>query len=280
MQKWNQITIVGMGLIGGSLGMAIKRNHLANRVVGLSRSTKTLTAAKRKRAIDDGTTNPKKAVEEADIVVIASPVDLIVPIAKLLTKSMRPGSLLTDVGSTKGEIVHSLDRMTPPHIKFVGSHPIAGSDQRGIEAAKADLFTDTACIMTPTRKTSKTALNQLKKLWRGVGQSVVTMSPLAHDRLLAGTSHLPHLVASCLAEAVSHQGLKKAPRSFLDMTRIAQSDPDLWDDIFMSNRDELLAVMARFEKTWTAFKADIEKGRRAPLRKRLQRTQESRRQLA
>ncbi len=279
MQNWNQITIVGLGLMGGSLGMAIKRNKLAKKVVGLSRNSKTIAAAKRKRAIDEGTTNVKKAVEDADIVILATPVDLIVPMAKHLAKQMRPGSILTDVGSTKGDIVRTLDRVMPAYIKYVGSHPIAGSDQRGIAAAQKDLFEDTSCILTPTRKTSKSAINQVKRLWRGVGQTVTTMTPLAHDRLLAGTSHLPHLVAACLTDAVSQQGLEKTPKSFLEMTRIAQSDPDLWDDIFISNREELLGVMDRFEKTWMAFKTDLEKGRRSTLRKRLEKTQAERQEL-
>src|SRR3989338_377922 len=153
MTLFKQVTIVGLGLMGGSLGLAIRRNRLASTVVGLSSHAATLRRAKARGAINSGTTNAKQAVQDADLVVLATPVDTIVPLALRLTTWMRPGSILTDVGSTKATIVNALERRLPRHVAFVGAHPLAGSEQRGIEAAEAWLFDGAVCVLTPTPHT-------------------------------------------------------------------------------------------------------------------------------
>ncbi len=250
MTPFNRVTIIGLGLIGGSLGMAIKRRGLAHKVVGLSRKRSTIQEAKRLRAIDEGTTDSVRAVSDADLVVLAAPVEAITPLAQRLAASLKEGSVITDVGSTKAKIVRELERSLPRWVSFVGAHPLAGSEKRGIAAASAQLFDGSRCILTPTARTNPTALRKVKALWSALSVDVVTLSPKQHDRLLAQTSHLAHLVAFGLVAATDRQALAIAPRSFLDATRVAKSDPDLWDDILLSNQKAILAAMDRFEKRW------------------------------
>ena len=253
MPRFNQITIVGLGLIGGSLGMAIRRKRLARRVVGLSRTPATIRRAARVGAIDNGTTDARDAVRAAGLVILATPVDLIVRDARRLSPWMRPGSIVSDVGSTKAAITRALGAL-PHGVAFVGAHPLAGSEKRGIDAAEPMLFDGSVCILTPTRGTDARALAAVRRLWQAVTRRVVTMSPERHDRLLAAVSHLPHLLAFSLVGATPTAALPLAPRSFLEATRVAKSDPDLWDDILLSNRDAVLAGMARFDARWRQFR--------------------------
>ena len=269
MPRFKQVTIVGLGLIGSSLGMALRRRKLAARVVGLSRSRITCAQAKRAGAIDLGTTETRQAVAEADVVVLATPVDTIVPHAHRLAHAMKAGALLTDVGSTKREIVEQLERSLPARILFIGGHPLAGSERRGLEAADANLFDGAVQILTPTSRTPRKALALARKLWEPLAGTVLVMPPADHDRLLAQTSHLPHLLAYTLAQIVNPAPLPKAPRSYLDMTRIAKSDPDLWNDIFLSNRRELLVAMDKFHHEWHKLRALLLRGRRAQLHRLL-----------
>ncbi len=269
MAVFNRVTIIGLGLIGGSLGMAIRRKRLAKQVVGFSRKPSTLKLAKKNGAIDSGSTNLRAAVSGADIVVLATPVDWIVPLGKKVARWMKPGSVLTDVGSTKAIIVAALDKALPAPVSFVGGHPVAGSEQQGIEAADPSLFDGSFCILTPTHKTRPRALKQATALWKPLVAELMRMDPKKHDRLLGATSHLPHLLAFALAGAVSPAGLPQAPRSFLDMTRIAKSSPDLWDDILLNNRRELMKSMDLFSKQWLAFRKALAANNPKALRKLL-----------
>lgn len=264
MPRFKQVTIVGLGLIGGSLGMAVRRQRLAREVIGLSRSRSTVRRAKQRGAIDEGTTDPRGAVRDAELVVIATPVDTIIPYAMRLARLMRPGSVLTDVGSTKAHIVEALERRLPGEIPFVGAHPLAGSERRGLTAASAQLFDGSICIVTPTARTDRRAVKTLRQFWSPLVRQVVTMRPRQHDRVLAGISHLPHLVAYSLVRSVN-DAQPRPPQSFLDMTRIAQSDPALWDDIFLTNRAELLAALRRFERELHRVRACLARGRGASL---------------
>jgi len=183
---------------------------------------------------------------------------------------MRVGSILTDVGSTKGQIVRTLERLLPPQVAFVGAHPLTGSEQRGLEAARPDLFDGSLCVVTATPKTPRRALRLVTQLWKPLVRRVVVVAPQTHDRLLAQVSHLPHLLAFCLIEATNRGALPFAPRSFLEVTRVAKSDPDLWDDIFFSNRSALLEAMDRFERSWRRVRTMLEKSDRRTLQRFLQ----------
>ncbi len=276
MPLFKRVTIVGLGLIGGSLGMAMQRRRLATTVVGLSRKPATLRRAKARRAIDVGMTDARRAVQDADLVILATPVDRIVPDARRLAHWMRPGSILTDVGSTKAHIVSTLDQRLPQHVAFVGAHPLAGSEQRGIEAAQPRLFEGSLCILTPTTHTDPRSLRRVKRLWSAVAHRVIELSPQQHDRVLAATSHLTHLLASCLTLTADSQPLPCPPPSFLEMTRIAKSDPDLWDDIFVTNRVALLHAMDRFDHQWQTLRTLLKRQDRAALRRLLTRAQTTR----
>ena len=276
--RFKQVTIVGFGLIGGSLGMALRRRRVARTVVGLSRRASTARRARSAGAIDTGTTDPAAAVRDADLVVLATPVDLIAPTARRLARFMRSGSVLTDVGSTKAAIVRALERRLPRGVSFVGAHPLAGSERQGLDAADGRLVDGAVCILTPTGKTPRHATQAVAQLWRRLGARVVTMSPRDHDRLLAGASHLPHLIAYALANAIAPPATC-APPSFLEMTRIAKSDPELWDDIFLSNRSPLVAAVERFRRELQALETLVARGSRAQLRRALRRAQSKRNAL-
>ncbi len=258
--------------------MALRRRRVARAVVGVSRRPASWRRAKRLGAIDWGTTDLARAVAGAEVVVLATPVDAIVPCGRRAARSMRPGSVLTDVGSTKAAIIRALERGLPRGVPFVGAHPIAGSEQQGIGAATKRLFDGSVCLLTPTARTSPRALAAVRRFWTPLVGAVITMSPSQHDRLLAGISHLPHLVACSLVGAATGS-LPRLPQSFLDMTRIAQSDPDLWDDIFLSNRANLLEAMDRFERGWRRLRAAVARGDRVALRRLLRRAQAARHAL-
>ncbi len=265
---FSRIVIVGMGLIGGSLGMAIRRKRLSREVVGFSRTTSTIRQAKQRGAVDWGTTDARRAVADADLVVLAGPVETIVPMGKRLATLMRRGAMLTDVGSTKQTIVRGLARL-PRDINFVGAHPLAGSELRGIAAADPALYDDSVCVLTPTSQTDRRALTAVRSLWAAVADRVMTMDPATHDRLVASASHLPHAVAFALMESIEPRARAVASRSFLDMTRIAKSNPELWDDIFLSNRAEVIAAIDRFIRHLTHVRALIAAADRAALRRLL-----------
>jgi len=264
------VTIVGLGLIGGSVGMAIRRRRLAGDVVGFSRNPATARRAKTLGAIDRGAATIREAVREAELVVLAAPADCIVELGREAASCMRPGGVLTDVGSTKAQIVRRLEAALRANtVSFVGGHPLAGSEQRGIDAARAELFDGSTCLLTKTARTSARALAIVRRFWRSLGCRVVTMTPPRHDALLAATSHLPHLLAWSLVSSLPRDAHDAAPPSLLDMTRIADSDPELWDDIVLSNRRALLAAVDRFEGELRRLRSLIARGRSAALRRRL-----------
>lgn len=247
---FRRVTIVGLGLIGGSLGLALRRKGLVRRVIGFSRHEATIRAALARGAIHDGDTELcPNWLGESDLVVISTPPKTVVPLAKQIARLTKHSFVLTDVTSTKGEIVSSLERILPSRISFVGSHPMAGSERSGIEAAEAHLFQGAACIVTPTTRTNKSALKNLSSLWRSVGGRVFTMSPARHDALVAQVSHVPHMAAAALLLGTSPKGFPLAAGSFSDMTRIALSDPELWAQIAATNAKELSRALDQFIST-------------------------------
>ncbi|MBI4004446.1 MAG: prephenate dehydrogenase/arogenate dehydrogenase family protein [Candidatus Omnitrophica bacterium] len=276
MARFNRVTIIGLGLIGGSLGLAIRRRRLAKVIVGYSRKPATLRAASRRGAIDLGTTDLRAAVRHADFVVLATPVDTIVPLARRVACQVRPGTILTDVGSTKGRIVRSLERSLPCHVSFVGAHPLAGSEQRGMGAASKELFRGSVCILTKTPRTNVQALRAVQCLWKPLVGRVIVMSPARHDRLLAAMSHLPHLLAYTLVGILPREGRLAVPPSFAQMTRIAKSDPGLWNAIFFSNRAELLRSIDGFDRHWRLLRRLLTGARQSALRRALSRAKNTR----
>ncbi|MBI4597584.1 MAG: prephenate dehydrogenase [Candidatus Omnitrophica bacterium] len=255
--------------MGGSLGMAIRKKRLAHEVVGWSRKPATLRQAKASGAVTWGTTDLRKAVADADLVVLATPVDVMLPLGPRIARSMKPGSILTDVGSTKEAIVHALERARRRGVAFVGAHPLAGSERRGIRAVQKNLYDGSLCIVTTTRRTNRAALARVRRFWAAIADRVIMMDPARHDQLLAEVSHVPHVMAFCLMAATEPKALAIAPRSFLDGTRVAKSDPALWEAIFLTNRGQITAAMRRFERTWQQLRKHLAWSDRPALRRLL-----------
>ncbi|MFZ5799957.1 MAG: prephenate dehydrogenase [Candidatus Omnitrophota bacterium] len=243
---FNKVAIIGVGLIGGSLGMAVKKNRLAKEVVGMARRPKTITEAIKLKAIDRGSIEPQ-IIKGADLVVLATPVATIIDIVPKLKKYLTKGCIVIDVGSCKQEIVSQIEKTLPPAVSFIGCHPLAGSEKKGVAAAAADIFSDSLTIITPSsRSRHSQALRKIKLLWQALGAKVVILSPKQHDKILAFLSHLPHILAFSLINCVPSQYLSLSPCSLREMTRIAASDSLLWRDILLMNRGNLLCAIAGF----------------------------------
>jgi len=248
---FDTVAIVGVGLIGGSVGMGVRRRKLARRVVGIGYRQASLDRALQAGAVDQITTDLARGVAEAELILFATPVDLTVQMVRLARRSCPPEAVLTDVGGTKARIVEQLDADGPV---FVGGHPLAGREKRGVEAARENLFEGAACVLTPTGRTPAAALSAVQGLWESLGAEVLRMDADAHDRALAAVSHLPHLVSAALVSAVAEPDRKLAASGFLSATRIAAGDPRVWQAIFRHNREAVLAALATFENELAAFR--------------------------
>lgn len=238
------MSILGVGLLGGSLGLAARTVFPDCQIVGYGHRKTTLDRARELGAIDIGYDNPSDAVRDADLVILCTPVGRLASLLHEVANSLRPGALITDVGSTKRQVVTSARSALPDSVHFVGSHPIAGSEKRGVEHARADLFQNALCILTPAPDTHPQALANVEQFWRNIGMRTRQVSPEAHDRMLAFVSHLPHALMAALVSAQPDDALDIAGRGFLDATRIASGDGALWRDILLENADNLKLTFA------------------------------------
>lgn len=275
MRLFQKVAIVGTGLIGGSIGLAIKKNKLADTVIGISRRKSTLNLAKKIKAIDLGSQDLNIA-KDADLVIMAAPVHTLIGLSSKLAKIIRPDAIVTDVGSTKEEIVGKLDRLFSC---FVGAHPLAGMEKSGIANACAYIFNNSLCIITPAKFTDKKSLCKVTALWKQLGAKVIFMPAAEHDRIAASISHLPHLAAFSLISSVPEKYLKFAASGLKDTTRIAGSDPKNWGQIFMANRKNLLASLSVFEKNIAKIKSAVQRKDRAALSRILKLSQKTREKL-
>ena len=256
-QMFRRVTIIGVGLMGGSLGMAIKKHKLAQEVVGVSLQQSTLVQAIKLQAIDEAQTELDKALRNADLVVLATPVETINKLFALINPHVRRGCIITDMGSTKAEVVEAADKNLSNAPFFVGSHPLVGSEQHGVEHARAELFENAQCIMTPTDKTNTVAKEKIKFLWTKLGARVTFLSPEEHDQILAYTSHLPHLAAYALMETIPAQHISYASQGLKDTTRIAASSPRLWNDICLANTKNILKGLDEMVKNLSVLRKAI-----------------------
>lgn len=254
------LTIVGVGLIGGSIGLAARRRGLAECVLGVGRQVSSLHRARELGAIDDVSTDLAAAVHRADVAVFCTPVDLIAPQVVEAGAGCGPGTLLTDAGSTKAAIVKAVEGRLPPGVTFVGSHPLAGSEKRGPEHATADLFEGRVTVVTPTPATDRTAVERTCAFWQALGSQVRLMPPEQHDRALAITSHLPHLVASALAALLPDELRSLTATGFRDTTRVAGGDPGLWTAIFLQNRSAMIEAVGAMQQQLIEFKMALLSG--------------------
>jgi len=282
---FTQVTIVGVGLIGGSLGMILKRKRLADRVVGVGRRIENLKKAVELGAIDRYVVNSTEGVREAELVVLATPVDTYDRHLKEWASCLKVGAIVTDVGSVKGKLVELAESAVPRGVHFVGVHPIAGKEQTGVVAATPQLFTGARCIVTPTATTDPAALERVRALWRETGSDLLEMDPHEHDKILGAVSHLPHVAAFALINALidlrNHiiPSLDLAAHSgggLRDTTRIAASSPEMWRDIFLWNRDNIVRWIEAYEQSLARLKHLIKLGDAAGIEKELERAKRER----
>lgn len=280
MPQFKQVSIIGLGLIGGSLGMALRRAKVARRVIGFARHEATIRQAKRKGAIHDGDTELcPDWLGESELVVLAVPPDEAVPMARQVARLTSHSFLMTDATSVKEPVVRSLEPLLPSRIRFVGSHPMAGSERSGIEAADAALFRGAPCIVTPTGRTDPQAVKRVNRMWKGVGGRVVEMDPKRHDVLVAQISHAPHLAAVALTLLPEEAALGVAGNGFAGTTRIAASDPAMWEQICRMNRKEIAAVLDHLVSRLGRLKAAVAAGSAGTLRATLRGAQARRLRL-
>lgn len=262
MERIKSVAIIGIGLIGGSLGLALKKTNLVQNIIGIGRKEEKLQQALKLGAVDSVVTDIYFGVKRADLVILATPVNSILEIATQMEPYLKMGAIVMDVGSTKKTIVHKLTpSLSASEVYFVGTHPLAGSEESGIEVAKADLFKGATCVITPVPQTNEEALSIVRSLWEGIGAKVVGMTPEIHDGLIAYSSHLPHLVAASLADLIKMQDKKILPllaSGFKDTTRIAASHPVMWSDICLTNQKEILKSIAEFKKILDKWQKLIE----------------------
>jgi len=248
---FHKVTILGVGLIGASLALALKKYGLCNTIIGYGRTRGNLIRAQEKTIIDSFELDPAKACDDSDLIVFATPVGIFVDIAKQISHVLKRNAIVTDVGSVKGNLVREMEGLLSPQVFFVGGHPIAGSARSGIDTASAQIFTKAQCIITPTHNTDRKALETIIAMWRTLGCLITLIEPEEHDRIYAAVSHLPHLLAYEIVNTVADINslyLTFSGQGFKDTTRIASSHPELWRDICMHNRDNLLAYIEIYKK--------------------------------
>lgn len=257
------VAIVGVGLIGGSLGIALRERHLAARVIGIARREATINEALSVGAIDEGSLD-LQAVSEAELVVLAPPVLSIPPLVEAMAPYLREGAVVTDVGSTKGALLRELSLLVPAHADLVGGHPMAGSEQGGVLASRGDLFEGSVYVLTRAPRTLPENVERLARMARALGANPVELEADLHDDAVARISHLPHVVAAALAESTGESALSQevlrllVAGGFKSTTRIASSPPEMWRDICLTNRDAILAALTDFEGALAQFRRALE----------------------
>jgi prephenate dehydrogenase len=281
----DRLAIVGVGLLGGSLAQAVRAGALAREIVGIGRDLSRMQPALHDGVLDRATTDVAEGVAGADRIVLAAPVLANEPLLARVWAAAPAGAVVTDVGSTKRRIVAAAERLAAGRsgVHFVGSHPMAGSERAGYAVARADLFQGAVVVLTPTEATDSAAAKSIGELWAAVGARVVTLDPESHDRAVAAISHLPHVAAWALVDAVAAfepDALRIAARGFKDTTRIAASDPDVWREILLDNRDAVRASLTAFRTALDDLEALVAAGDGPALTAYLARMRATREKLA
>jgi prephenate dehydrogenase len=256
---WDTVAIVGVGLIGGSIGIDLLRRGLAKHVVGIGRREESLRAAREVGSCTSTTVDLPRGLADAHLIIVCTPVGRIAQDVREAAGFAKIGALITDVGSTKGTIVGGLDRELPHEAHYVGSHPLAGGEKAGPAAAVAGLFEGRTAVVTPGAMTRAEDVQTIKTFWQSLGAKVLQMTPSEHDQLVAGASHLPHLVSAALVAATPPASLPLVAGGWIDTTRIAAGDAELWRDILLSNRANVLAALDRFDGELAKFRQALEK---------------------
>ena len=282
--SFDRIAIIGIGLIGSSIARGLKQKKLAREIAIHDRSAAAMTDAK---ALELGTqycASAGEAVSNADVVIVAVPLGAYADLAPMIAPNLKKGAILTDVGSVKQAVIRDLGASLPEGVHFIPGHPIAGTEHSGPKSGFAELFHGRWCVLTPTPGTDQGALDRLKGLWTALGSQVEVMAPAHHDQVLAITSHLPHLIAytivdtaTFLEDETKREVVKFSASGFRDFTRIAASDPIMWRDIFLNNREAVLEMLGRFTEDLTALQRAIRWGEGEKLQEVFTRTRAIRR---
>lgn len=283
---FDRVALIGIGLIGSSLALAMKKHGLAGHIAVSTRRQETLDTAQGLNLGDSYSLVAADAVEDADLVVICTPMGAYEMVAKSIAAALKPGAIVSDVGSVKTSAIRDLAPHLPAGVHLVPGHPIAGTEHSGPEAGYAELFPGHWTILTPSEDTDEQAVAKVKALWQGCGSIVEVMSPGHHDRVLGITSHLPHLIAYTIVDTADQleddtkqEVIKFSASGFRDFTRIAASDPVMWRDVFLNNRDAVLEILGRFTEDLTAMQRAIRKGDAAMLEETFERTRAIRRSI-
>jgi cyclohexadieny/prephenate dehydrogenase len=261
---FEQLTIIGVGLIGSSIARAARHRHAARRIVLADQSVEVLERAKALGLGDVVTDDLARAVSNADCVILCAPVGANEAIGLAIAPALQKGAIVSDVGSVKGAVIAALGPVLPSHARLVPAHPVAGTEYSGPDAGFSSLFVNRWCILTPPEETDEGAVEKVRAFWRALGSHVETMSAAHHDLVLAITSHVPHLIAynivgtaADLEEVTRSEVIKFSAGGFRDFTRIAASDPTMWRDVFLHNKDAVLEMLGRFNEDLTALQRMI-----------------------
>jgi cyclohexadieny/prephenate dehydrogenase len=264
---FDRIALVGIGLIGSSLARVVKRENLAGRVVISTRSEATLKRAEELGLGESYTTDPVEAVRDADLVIVSVPVGSSGAVAEAIAPGLKKGAIVTDVGSTKASVIAQMTPYIPEGVHFIPAHPLAGTEKSGPDSGFASLFENRWCIFTPLPDTDSAALEKLSEFWRRCGSNIDVMDPQHHDMVLAIVSHLPHIIAynivgtaDDLQNVSKTEVIKYAASGFRDFTRLAASDPTMWRDVCLHNRDAILEMLARFSEDLASLQRAIRWG--------------------
>ena len=262
--SFEKVCIVGLGLIGGSVGLAIKRSNISNQITGYARSNSTLERAIELGLVDKVEDNLKDAVNDCDLVILATPLSAFKKLVEEMSPFLKKNCIITDTGSAKLSVIEDLSGMLPSNVEFVPGHPIAGTEESGPDAGFAELFDNRWCILTPTDDNSSHAVDLVREFWESIGSKVEIMDPLHHDKVLAITSHIPHLIAfnivgtaNNLANVSEKEVVKYSAGGFRDFTRIAASDPKMWSDIFTYNSEAVLEMLELFSNDLAKLKSAV-----------------------
>ena len=278
----NRLAIIGVGLIGGSLARALREKGEVGEIVGIGRGEANLKRAMELGVVDRYTTDPCAGVRDADLVFLAVPVCSIAATMERIAPFLAPGCVVTDGGSVKEGVVAPCEGLMPAGVHFVGGHPIAGTEHSGVAASFATLYRGKRCIVTPTSRTDSGALEKVVRMWEIAGSEVILMDVVKHDRVVAAISHLPHMVAYSLVNAVEGYDrfdesiLRYSAGGFRDFTRIASSDPDMWRDIALMNREAILEMMDSFSGYFAQLRSLVEKGDGEGMRRFFEESKKSR----
>ncbi len=263
----NRLALIGSGLIGGSIARAARVSGAAKTIVATARSPETRQRIRELGFADEVTETNAEAVRDADLVIVSIPVGASGPVAKDIASSLKPGAILSDVGSVKASVVRDMSPFVPDGVHFIPAHPVAGTENSGPDAGFAELFVNRWCILTPVEGRETPAVETLRAFWEKLGANVQVMTPEHHDLVLAITSHLPHLIAYTivgtaneLGEVTESEVLKFSAGGFRDFTRIAASDPTMWRDVFLHNKDAVLEMLGTFNEDLSKLTRAIRRG--------------------